>query len=110
MESQPSWLEKLWEEEAKAARAKRTARIADRWLQPLQRLQGDVGSDNVERITTQRVFDALQVPQPSRTTGAGRRLAKLMAELGWQAVQVRDGLTRGGYKSVVRGYCRIPRD
>ena len=28
-----------------------------------------------------------------------------MAELGWTAVRVR-GLTRGGYREQVRGYCR----
>jgi hypothetical protein len=34
-----------------------------------------------------------------------RHLAKLMAELGWTAVRVRD-LTRGGYKEQARGYVR----
>jgi hypothetical protein len=47
-------------------------------------------------------------PQRSRTAGTCRRLAKLMAELGWTAVRVRD-LTRGGYKEQVRGYCRDAR-
>jgi hypothetical protein len=35
----------MWK--AEAARAARTARIADRWLQPLQRLRGDFGADGV---------------------------------------------------------------
>jgi hypothetical protein len=47
----------------------------------------------------------LEVPQRSRTAGTYRRLAKLMAELGWSAVRVRD-MTRGGYKEQVRGYVR----
>jgi hypothetical protein len=47
----------------------------------------------------------LEVPQRSRTAGTYRRLAKLMAELGWTAVRIRD-LTRGGYKEQVRGYVR----
>jgi hypothetical protein len=47
-------------------------------------------------------------PQRSRTAGTYRRLAKLMAELGWTAVRVRD-LTRGGYKEQVRGYIRDAR-
>ena len=38
----------------------------------------------------------------------GEHLAKLMAELGWAAVRVRD-LTRGGYKEQVRGYTRSAR-
>ena len=38
----------------------------------------------------------LEVPQRNRTAGTFRRLAKVMAELGWTAVRLRD-LTRGGY-------------
>jgi hypothetical protein len=48
------------------------------------------------------------VSQRSRTAGTYRHLAKLMAELGWTAVRVRD-LTRGGYKEQVRGYVRDAR-
>jgi hypothetical protein len=73
----------------------------------VERLHGKVGDDGVERITTQLLFDILKVPQRSRGAGACRRLAKLMAELGWTAVRVR-GLTRGGYLEQVRGYCREP--
>jgi hypothetical protein len=81
-------------------------RPADPWLAPLQRVRGKVELDGIERISTQSVLDMLAVPQRSRTAGTCRRLAKLMAELGWAAVRVRD-LTRGGYKEQVRGYCRI---
>jgi hypothetical protein len=52
------------------------------------------------------LVDMLDVPQHGRTAGTYRRLAKLMAELGWTAVRVRD-LTRGGYKEQVRGYVRV---
>ena len=58
-----------------------------------------------ERLSTQTLLDILEVPQRSRTAGTYRRLAKLMAELGWAAMRVRD-LTRGGYKEQVRGYVR----
>ena len=54
------------------------------------------------------LFDILDVPQRSRGAGACRRLAKIMAELGWTAVRVRD-LTRGGYLEQVRGYARNAR-
>jgi hypothetical protein len=37
-----------------------------------------------------------EVPQRSRRSGTHRRLPRLMSELGWTAVRVRD-LTRGGY-------------
>jgi hypothetical protein len=77
----------------------------DPWLAPLQRVRGKVEFDGLERVSSQTLLDMLEVPQCSRTAGTFRRLAKLMAELGWTAVRVRD-LTRGGYKEQVRGYVR----
>jgi hypothetical protein len=94
-------------EEFRQARAERAARDADPWRLPLERAHGKIGDDGIERITTQLLFDILEVPQRSRGAGACRRLAKLMAELRWMAVRVR-GLTRGGYLEQVRGYCRQP--
>ena len=81
---------------------------ADPWLAPLQRVRGKVEYDGQERVSSQTLLDMLQVPQRSRTAGTYRRLAKLMAELGWTAVRV-PGLTRGGYREQVRGYCRDAR-
>ena len=81
---------------------------ADPWLAPLQRVHGKVDYDGLERVTSQTLLDMLEIPQRSRTAGTFRRLAKLMAELGWTAVRVRD-LTRGGYTEQVRGYVRDAR-
>jgi hypothetical protein len=78
---------------------------ADPWLACLQRVCGKVEFDGLERVSSQTLLDMLEVSQRSRTAGTYRRLAKLMAELGWTAVRVRD-LTRGGYKEQVRGYVR----
>src|ERR1700755_2096025 len=78
---------------------------ADPWLAPLQRVRGKVEFDGQERVSSQTLLDMLEVPQHNRTAGTYRRLAKLMSELGWTAVRVRD-LTRGGYKEQVRGYVR----
>jgi hypothetical protein len=78
---------------------------ADPWLAPLHRVRGKVEFDGVERVSSQTLLDMLEVPQRNRTAGTYRRLARLMAELGWTAVRVRD-LTRGGYKEQVRGYVR----
>jgi len=78
---------------------------ADPWLAPLERVRGKVEFDGLERVSSQSLLDMLDVPQRSRTAGTYRRLAKLMAALGWTAVRVRD-LTRGGYKEQVRGYVR----
>jgi hypothetical protein len=74
----------------------------------LERVRSTVGDDSIERVTTQHLFDHLEVPQRSRGAGACRRLAKVMTGLGWTAVRVR-GLTRGGYLEQVRGYCRDAR-
>lgn len=99
-----AWLTRLHE-----ARVELAARKADPWRLRLERVRGKVGDDGIERITTQMLFDILEVPQRSRGAGACRRLAKLMAaELGWAAVRVR-GLTRGGYLEQVRGYARDAR-
>jgi hypothetical protein len=100
VEKMVTFIEKLRQKVVKAA-----AQNGDPWLLRLEPLQGKIGDDGIERITTQLLFDILEVRQRSRGAGACRRLAKLMAELGWTAVRVRD-LTRGGYKEQVRGYCR----
>src|SRR3974377_1717591 len=84
------------------------ARTADPWFIRLERVRGQVGDDGIERISTQTLFDHLEVFQRSRGAGACRRLARVMRDLGWTSVRVRD-LTRGGYKEQVRGYCRDSR-
>jgi hypothetical protein len=96
----------LREEEAKAA----AAEAADPWRLRLERVRGKVDFfDRLERVSSQTLLDLLEVPQRNRTAGTFRRLAKVMAELGWSAVRVRD-LMRGGYREQVRGYCRQPRN
>jgi uncharacterized protein with PIN domain len=80
----------------------------DAWRFPLERVRGKIGDDGIERITTQALFDTLEVLQRSRGAGASRRLAKLMTELGWSPVRVR-GLSRGAYLEQVRGYARYGR-
>jgi hypothetical protein len=72
---------------------------------PLARLRPQIGDYAVERMTTQVVLDVLDVPQSRRRAGTYRRLAKLMAELGWTAVRVR-GLNRSGYVEQIRGFAR----
>jgi hypothetical protein len=94
-----SFLEKM-----RAAAAEAVQPI-DPWRLRLERVRGTTGFDGLERISTQTLLDILEVSQRQRTAGSCRRLAKLMAELGWTAVRVRD-LTMGGYKEQVRGYVR----
>jgi|SRR5215471_9205086 len=97
-----------WWEQMQRAKAQTQAENAEPWRVRLERLRGKVGDDGLERISTQAIFDLLEIPQRSRGAGACRRLAKVMTELGWTAVRVR-ALTRGGYREQVRGYCRDAR-
>jgi hypothetical protein len=97
-----SFLEKLRQEQARIS-------PNDPWHLRLERVRGRVGDDGIERISTQTLFDYLEVLQRSRGAGACRRLARVMRELGWTPVRVRD-LTRGGYLEQVRGYCRDARN
>ena len=97
-----SFLERLKNAAAEAAQP------VDPWRLRLERVRGTTGFDGLERVSSQSLLDMLEVPQRSRTAGTYRRLAKLMSELGWTAVRVRD-LTRGGYREQVRGYVRDAR-
>jgi hypothetical protein len=97
--------QKLREEAAKSA----AAETIDPWRLILEGVHGKVDfSDRLERVSSQMLLDLLEVPQRNRTAGTFRRLGRVMTELGWTAVRVRD-LTRGGYKEQVRGYCREAR-
>jgi len=79
MEFGKSWLEKLRELKAESA-----ARKADHpWKLRLERVRGKIDADGLERLTTQMLFDVLEVPQRSRTAGACRRLAAVMTECAW---------------------------
>lgn len=88
----------------KAAQAE-AAQPVDPWRLRLERVRGTTGFDGLERISTQTLMDILEVPQRQRSAGTYRHLAKIMTELDWTAVRVRD-FTRGGYKEQVRGYVR----
>ena len=94
-----SFLEKL-----RAAQVEAVQPI-DAWCVRLERVRGTTGIDGMERISSQRLLDLLEIPNRQRTAGAFRHLSRVMAELGWSAVRVRD-ITRGGYKEQVRGYVR----
>jgi hypothetical protein len=101
LDSSPtSFVEKL-----RQTRTEALARNADPWHLRLERVRGKVGDDGIERVSTQTVFDFLEVPQRSRTAGACRRLATVMRELGWTPIKAR-GLTQSGFGDQVRGYAR----
>ncbi|MGC1560186.1 MAG: hypothetical protein WA820_10100, partial [Bradyrhizobium sp.] len=80
---------------------------SDPLLAPLQRFRGKIGDDGIERISTQTLFDYLEVRQPNRGARACRGLANVMRQFGWSPLRVR-GLTRGAYFENIRGHCRRP--
>src|SRR5262249_55086701 len=81
----------------KSSRDQVRAQRADPWHLRLERVRGKMGDDGVERISTQAIFDILELPQARRNAGACRRLASLMRQFGWSAIKAR-GLTPGGFK------------
>lgn len=89
----------------RAAEAEAVPQDTDPWRLRLARVCGKLGYDGLERVSSQTLLDMLEVPQRSRTAGTYRRLAKLMAEVGWTAVRMR-GLSRGAYLEQIRGYVR----
>jgi hypothetical protein len=102
-----AWTTRLREIKAEmlAQEAKMRAQESEPWRLPLERLQGTVGADGIERISTQAVFDVLQIPQRSRGAGACRRLSAVMRELGWRPIKAR-GLNQRGLREQIRGYAR----
>ncbi len=98
-----SWITRMREAQAEMA-----ARNADSWRVRLEQLRGKDSGDGIERISTQAVFDILEVPQRNRGAGACRRLSKLMRELRWVPIKAR-GLNQRGLLEQTRGYARDPR-
>jgi hypothetical protein len=74
----------------------------------LERVRETTGFDGLERITSQSLMDLLEVAQRDRTAGPYRHLAKVMTELDWAAVRVRD-FNRRGFKEQCRGFVRDAR-
>jgi hypothetical protein len=91
-------------EQLRAARA-RTLKPSDPWTPALFTLKGNRGRDGVEWITTEAVFEFLDLPRLGRTPEAAKRLKRVMVELGWTPVRAR-AVTARGRAARVRGYAR----
>jgi len=99
-----AWVDVLRETE----QAHEAGRNIDPWFVPLSRLKGKIDFvDGLERISSQKILDLLEVPQQNRRAPVYRKIAKLMTQLNWAPIRVRD-LTGRGFKEQVRGYCRQP--
>jgi hypothetical protein len=93
-----SFLEKL--------RAPAALKPSDPWKSALYLLKVRPGSDRIERIATDALFDFLDIPPLQRTPEAAKRLRRAMVELGWTPMRVRSATARGR-ASRVRGYVRL---
>lgn len=88
-------------------RASRPIKPSDPWIGVLRKVRGQMGLyDGVERVSTEAVFEHLDIPRLQRTPAAAKRLRGLMAELGWTPVRAR-AVTSRGRASRVRGYARM---
>jgi hypothetical protein len=92
-------------EKMRLATAKQAERKREPWLGLLENVHGRVGDDGIERVSTQSLFDRLQIPVSRRKLPAQKRLSGVMAQLGWSSTRMRD-FSAGGYLEQVRGYCR----
>ena len=95
----PSFIERL-------RVARQTITPSDPWAAPLRNIRGDVGHDGVARISTDRVFELMDIPRLKRTPEAAKRLKLMMVDLGWTPVRSRHATSRGR-AARVRGYARM---
>lgn len=87
--------------------ARKTIKPSDPWTNALRIVRGHVGYfDGLERISTEAVFEYLDVPPLKRTPEAAKRLKVLMVNLGWTPVRTRV-VTARGRAARVRGYARM---
>lgn len=76
------------------------------WMGRLASLRGARGHDGVERLSTQAIFDHLEVEQIGRTSAAARQLSRLMSELGWTPIRLWS-LNQRGVRDQIRGYAKL---
>lgn len=86
-------------------KAAKSVGFSDPWQCQLKAARGNVGLDGVERLSTNAVFDFLDLPAFKRTPEAAKRVRLIMTCLGWIPVRARH-LTSNGHRSRVRGYAR----
>jgi hypothetical protein len=84
---------------------RQTTKPPDPWTSALRKIKGQLGHDGLERISTDAIFEQLDLPRLQRTPEAAKRLRGLMVELGWTPVRARS-VTSRGRAARVRGYAR----
>lgn len=86
--------------------ARNTITPSSPWLLVLRKVKGQRGVDGLERISTEHVFELLNLPPVKRTPQAAKQVCQLMTDLGWSPTRVR-AVTSRGRAARVRGYARI---
>ena len=97
-----SWLRQVWQAQAEGAERK------DPWKLRLERVRGKIDYDGWSGLRPKVYLMSLRF-RSAAVPLALSSSAAVMTELGWTAVRVR-GLTPGGYREQVRGYCRDTRN
>jgi hypothetical protein len=85
---------------------RQTIKPADPWIALLANIFGQVGYDGMARISTEAIFEQIDLPPLKRTPEAAKRLKLLMVDLGWTPVRSRH-VTSRGRAARVRGYARM---
>lgn len=93
-----AWVEEL---RAAAASAHAANNPSDSWNEKLRAVRGDIDRSGLERVTTERLFDVLDLPRHHRTPEAGKRLRRVMVSLGWTAVRLTAPTARGRAARVI---------
>ena len=103
-----TFMARLKEAEARAKETEADANKAvDAWFYPLSRLRGRVdpyGEPGVERIASAAILDILEVPMRERRRPVYQRVSRIMRQLNWVPIRVRDLRSVRGEN--VRGYMR----
>ena len=79
---------------------------SDPWIATLRNLRAQIGHDGVARVSTEAIFDQLDLSVLKRTPDAAKRLRGLMILDGWVPVRSRH-VTSRGRAARVRGYARM---
>ena len=82
------------------------AEPSDPWNITLDSITGRLGSDGVERISTEMVFEWLSVEPFARTPELAEKIRHLMVRNGWVPVRARHATSKG-HAARVRGYARL---
>ena len=82
------------------------ATVEDLWCSRLRAVRGAKGTDGVERVSTEKVYDTLELHPFERTPEAGKRVRAIMIALDWTPIRSRC-VTSKGHAARVRGYARL---